>query len=249
MNKFTYIVMFYFGERIASKRLPRYTETLSQNKFYFAEKQIEFLKSISNQDLVKVIFVVNQRPEDDINEIQSFFDSRTKEIPAKVSLLFRENKNISYGAWSDAICNDIETNDVESNYYFCLEDDYIPTSSDFVYPFMNKCNETTPYVCCKAVTDVEYPYPSISNGLFLKDACKKVYEKYNFILSLTNSSEYSYSDACHNQYICYRAFLELGYNITDIENEYFFPFFESDSGRIKEFGNKNSRTLIEPILI
>lgn len=247
---FTYIVPFYFGDRMVSQRVPEYKNLLSQNKFYFVEKHIEFLSSYPNDDLEKIIFLVNQRPEDDVNEIQSFFDLRTKELQERFDfvLTFRENRNISYGAWNDAICNDLQTSG-KSEYYFCLEDDYLPSTNNFIYPFIEKCNEATPYVCCKAVYDSYITYASVSNGLFLKSACKRVYEKNQCIFSLTNRSEYSYSDACSIQETFYRPFLEMGYDMIDILDNYFVPFFESDTGRIKKIGNENHPTLIEPILL
>lgn len=253
-RQFAYIVPFYFGERMVTQRVQSYTECLSKNKFYFAEKQIEFLNSCQNKDLKKVIFLVNQRLEDDVDEIGSFFRENTKEISKKFnfSLIFRENKNVSYGAWNDAICSDIILNDEEIYYYFCLEDDYIPSKDDFVYPFIERCNEKTAYVCCKAVYD-EHPhvseYASVSNGLFLKSACKKVYEENKIVFSLTNKNQYTYSDACDNQVLFYRLFLQMGYRITDIADSYYVPFFESDNGMIKKIGAVDKETLIEPILL
>lgn len=237
---------------MVSQRVPEYKNLLLQNKFYFAEKHIEFLSSYPNNDLEKIIFLVNQRPEDDVNEIQSFFDLKAKELKEKFdfTLTFRENKNISYGAWNDAICTDLQTTG-KSEYYFCLEDDYIPSKNNFIYPFIEKCNEKTPYVCCKAVYDNHSvgAYASVSNGLFLKSACENVYKKNQSVFSLTNKDEYSYSDACSIQETFYRLFLEMGYDIIDIFDRYFIPFFESDTGRIKKIGNENNPTLIEPILL
>ena len=251
---FAYVVAFYFGERLATQRLPKYAEGLSKNKFYFAEKHIEFLNSYSGSDLKKVIFLINQRPEDDVEEIQSFFEKNTKEISSKFnySFSFRENKDISYGAWNDAICKDLEINDEDIEYYFCLEDDYLPTRDTFVDPFIERCNEETPYVCCRAVHGEHSTissYASISNGLFLRSACKKVYEANKTLFLLTNRNEYTYADACDNQVMFYKLFLDMGYSMSDIVDTYFVPFFEADTARIKEFGKEGGETLIEPILL
>jgi hypothetical protein len=252
-KKFTYVVPFYFGERMVTKRVPRYNDKLVQNKFYFVEKHIDFLNSYPNNDIEKVIFLVNQRPEDNVDEIKYFFASRVNIIKQKYKfvLTFRENKNISYGAWNDAICNDLQSESDESSYYFCLEDDYIPSTNTFAYPFIERCNEATSYVCCLARFDgsIVSSYASVSNGLFLKSSCKRVYENNGSVFALTNRNEYTYSDACNIQEIFYRLFLDMGYNITDISDLYYVPFFESDCAMIKKIGNVNGPSLIEPILI
>lgn len=251
-SKFTYIVPFYFGDRMATQYIPAYKQKMLEDKFYFAKKHIEFLENYSNNDLEKIIFVINQRDEDDVNEINEFFEKNTKIISSKTNLklLFRDNVNISYGAWNDAICDDIENEDNQSLYYFCLEDDYIPTTFNFVYPFIERCNDKTPYVCCKAVFDDFYiAYASISNGIFLKKSCEQVYQKNNFIFLLNPKDSNIYSNACYTQQTFYRPFLDMGYTMTDILDQYSAPFFCSVSNKITIHGQENLEALLRPITI
>ena len=245
-SKITYLVCCYFGPRSNVK----YNSILQENKFFFAEKHLEFLKSYKNNDIEKIIFVVNKTANDDVDEITSYFSEKIKEISDDIEfvLLFRDNRYFSYGAWNDAIVEDLQSENDESSYYFCLEEDYIPSSSDFLSPFIDRCNEQTPYVCCKAITNhLNYiDHPSISNGLYLKSSCKKVYDKNKFVFLVDGDN--SYQNAWRIQQTFYKPFLDMGYGITDILDSYSSPFLCSTTNEVKMFGNENSKVLIEPIV-
>ena len=67
-SKFNYLVSFYFGPR----NNKNYNARLEENKFFFAEKHIEFLENYSEKNIEKVIFVVNLTPKDSQEEIENF---------------------------------------------------------------------------------------------------------------------------------------------------------------------------------
>lgn len=244
-SKFTYLVCCYFGARANQK----YNSAMKENKFVLVEKHIEFLKSYSNDDIEKVIFVINKTENDDVDEITSYFSEKSEQILGDIEfvLLFRDNKFFSYGAWNDAIVEDLQSEDDESSYYFCLEDDYIPSSSNFLPPFIERCNEKTPYVCCKAV--INHPgyidHPSMSVGLYLKSSCKNVYDKNKFVFLVDGNN--SYENAWRIQQTFYKPFIDMGYGITDILDSYSSPFLCSSTNEVKMFGEENSEVLVEPI--
>lgn len=246
-SKFTYLVCCYFGPRANQK----YNSILAENKFALIEKHLDFIKKYKKKDLVKVIFVVNQTKGDNVEEITSYFSKKSEEISDDIEfvLLFRENRFFSYGAWNDAIVEDLQGDIDNSSYYFCLEDDYIPSSNTFIKPFINKCSEETPYICSKAVVDhPEYPdHPSMSVGLFLKTACQNVYKKNNTVFLVDGDN--SYQNAWRIQQTFYMPFLEYGYGIADILDNYSFPFLCSSTNEIKIFGKEESEILIEPIVL
>lgn len=246
-SKFTYLVCFYFGKRANQK----YNSELEKNKFFFVEKHFEFLKSYDNNNIEKVIFVINKTANDNTDEITSYFSEKSQEISDNIEivLLIRENKFFSYGAWNDAIVEDIESGENESSYYFCLEDDYIPTSNNFLSPFIDRCNEKTPYVCCKAVTNNPdyFDHPSISVGLYLKLSCKNVYDQNKFVFLVGGDN--SYENAWKIQQTFYKPFLDMGYGITDILDYYSSPFLCSSTNNVKMFGKENSEILVEPIVL
>lgn len=243
--KFTYLSCFYFGPRANAK----YNSFLKLNKFFFIDKHINFLKKYQHNNIEKIIFVVNQTPTDDIDEITSYISMRSEEIPDNIEfvLMFRDNKFFSYGAWNDAIVEDLQHENDESSYYFCLEDDYLPTNENFIFPFVEKCNQETPYVCSKAVVGhSDYrDHPSISNGLFLKSACKNVMTKYNSVFYVNGNT--TYENAWRIQQTFYNLFLDMGYEITDILDSHSSPFLCSVTNEIKMFGEEKYEALIGPI--
>lgn len=246
ISKFTYLVCFYFGPRGNTK----YNDILEQDKFFFVDRHLQFLKSYKNNDIEKIIFVINNTANNNVEEITSYLAEKTEEISDDIEfvLLFRDNKYFSYGAWNDAIIEDLQSECDESSYYFCLEDDYIPSSTNFLSPFIDRCTEQTPYVCCKAIIDhPDYiDHPSMSVGLHLKSACKNVYDKNKFVFLVDGDN--SYPNAWRVQQTFYKPFLDMGYGITDILDSYASPFLCSATNEIKMFGNENFEVLIEPIV-
>lgn len=246
-SKFTYVTCCYFGIRANQK----YNAQLEKNKFFFVEKHFEFLKSYKNNDIEKIIFVVNKTENDNIDEITSYFSKKSEEISDDIEfvLLFRDNKFFSYGAWNDAIVEDLEHEEDESSYYFCLEDDYIPSTNHFFQPFASRCNEKTPYVCSKAVINhsVYIDHPSMSVGMFLKSSCKNVYNKNKFVFLVDGNN--TYENAWRIQQTFYKSFLDMGYGITDILDSYSSPFLCSSTNEVKIFGKENAESLVEPITL
>jgi hypothetical protein len=246
LKKYTYIVPFYFGRRMNLE----YNKAINKNKFFFAEKHFEFLQNYKENNLEKIIFVINMTVNDNLDEIQDFFAKKSENISdnVEVNLLFRDNVHFSYGAWNHAIIDDLNSQN-SSEYYFCFEEDYIANSNIFILPFIKKCNQSTPYICSKAVTNHSnyIDHPSISVGIFLKDACRKVYESTGDVFLLEGDN--SYYSAWNIQQTFYKPFIDMGYKIDDILDEHSFPFLCSDTNEITYFGDQNKSSIIEPILV
>ena len=247
VKKCNYLVPFYFGPRMNEQ----YNKKMKKNKFIFADKHFEFLQKYKGNNIEKVVLIVNQIYNDDPTEIQEYFSSKSEEISddIEVNLIFRENSHFSYGAWNHAIIDDLNSQNEDSQYYFCFEEDYIATSDDFILPFMEKCTKEIPYICSKSVVgEPNYPdHPSMSIGIFLKEACKKVYEKNGYVFLLEGDN--SYTSAWNIQKNFYKTFTDMGYGISDLLEDYTFPFLCSATNEVKKFGNDNNEILIEPILV
>ena len=71
-SKFTYLVCFYFGPRGNTK----YNDILEQDKFFFVDRHLQFLKSYKNNDIEKIIFVINNTTNNTTN-IQYIINSPT----------------------------------------------------------------------------------------------------------------------------------------------------------------------------
>ena len=246
-KKYNYLVPFYFGDRMNVE----YNKKLKKNKFFFADKHFDFLQNYKNNNIEKIIIIVNQTPNDNLEEIQEYFLNKSKNISddIEVNLLFRENTHFSYGAWNHAIIDDINSSNENGKYYFCFEEDYIATSDNFITPFMEKCNENVPYICSKAVINHEIyiDHASMSIGIFSKEACKKVYEKNGYVFLLKGDN--SYTSAWNIQQTFYKSFIDMGYKISDLMDDYTFPFLCSATNEVKTFGNFNNKVFIAPIIV
>lgn len=246
-SKFNYLVPFYFGLRGNEN----YNARLKDNKFFFAEKHIEFLENYSEKNIEKVIFVVNLTSSDNQEEITNFFAKESSKISNDVEfdLIFRENYGFSYGAWNDGIIDDLQKEDGEAEYYMCLEEDYMLRTDTSVLPLIERCNEITPYVCSSAVVDDPnyQDHASVSVGMFHKDACRKVYKEKGNPLYIINGSN-NYPHAWKIQETFYKNFLDMGYRITDFLDEYSCDFLYTGSNEVKTFGELNTERLIVPIM-
>lgn len=246
-SKFNYLVSFYFGTRGNEN----YNVRLNDNKFFFAEKHIEFLESYSEKNIEKVIFVVNLTSRDNQEEITNFFAENSSKISddTEFDLIFRQNYGFSYAAWNEGIIDDLQKECGEAEYYMCLEDDYMLRTDTSVLPIIERCNEVTPYVCCSAVVDhPDYmDHSSVSVGIFHKDSCRKVYENKENPFYIVNGNN-DYPHAWKIQQTFYKNFLDMGYKITDFLDEYSCDFLYTGSNEVKTFGELDTDRLIVPIM-
>ena len=246
-SKFNYLVSFYFGPRGNEN----YNARLKDNKFFFAEKHIEFLENYSENNIEKVIFVVNLTPSDNQEEITNFFAENSSKISDDIEfdLIFRDNYGFSYAAWNEGIIDDLQKEEGEAEYYICLEEDYMLRTDTSILPIIERCNEVTSYVACSAVIDhPDYPdHASFSEGMFYKDSCRKVYEEKGNPFYIINGNN-DYPHAWKIQETFYKNFLDMGYKITDFLDGYSCDFLYTGSNEVKTFGESDTEKLIVPIM-
>lgn len=241
-TKINYIVANYIGN---NRRYKSYRDIFSVNPLFFFKRHIEFFNA-NNIPEIECTFVFN----DDISE------QLKKEIldltNNKHEVIFRKNAGFSYGAWDQIIKMNLEKYD----YFFLIEDDYLPTTSDFLQPFMKSMTDDTAYVCglvewspthylssnCKP-----FLFPSISNGLLSAAAAKHVLKTFNELFMIGHGNDYQ--SGFKNQVFFAKHFNDLNYSIKDILSEYRSDFFDSGHNNIVIYGDKNSIAPIEPIVI
>lgn len=179
---------------------------------------------------------------------QELFDFVQRYAPKhiKVSCVSRPNVGFSYGAWNDVIYKNIK-NGNKHDYYFMIEDDYIPKRPDFYKPFVDACTDNTPFVC--SWISMSYrKHAGISNGIIQGKACERVIEKHNKLFNIIGDDRSEYADAYATQTKYYSYFHELNYDLTDISDKYYIPFHESSNDSIINYGKLDGETLIGPIL-
>jgi len=246
-SKVNYLVTFYFGSRNNND----YNSEIGQGKFFFPEKHFEFLEKYPHDNLGKVIFVINMTRHDNKDEIENYFRENSSRISDDVefTILFRENTQFCYGGWNDGIMDDLN-GESDSEYYFCIEEDYILADYDSMLPMIERCKGDVAYVCSHSVNDHpnHIDHASHVEGVLSREACKNVYKKYGSPLFIIDGNN-DYPHAWKIQETYFKYHLEMGYKITDYLDEYSSDFLDTGSMSIRTFGDKNTKRLIVPITL
>lgn len=232
-----YIACFYIGDK---RGYAHYVEKFKTDPFYFVKKHLDFLSECNNH--IKCATLVFN---DDLDEVLKSYLSKISLPNMKVEVVFRKNSAFSYGAWSDAILKNL----MDYDYFFLIEDDYIPLAPNFYEYFVEKSSYEFPYVCqyVDAGYTTETPYhPSISNGILRADVCREIVNKYGYLFRLSQGT--GYQIGWDNQVSFYRTFVESGFGALDILDKYCSPFaYPNRNPPIQVFGNPELPALIYPI--
>lgn len=248
MNKIKYVVACYMGFRRADGI------KVAMSPFVYLEEHIKFLSQYDISDAIsEAVFVINggdlELDKLDITSIK---------IPIK--FIDRENIDFSYGAWNHVVEDDIKNNKV-SDYYFLLEDDYIPIQKDFYKNFIKLINNNVAYVAqlmfetdaslVKGIHNqldssivVPQYHAAISNGMLNGKICSKIYNKFNSVFRLNGLNDYGFAE--FNQVLFLEYFNQMGYNLLDI-TEYHHSIFLTNSKDKVIYGDENLPLVIKPI--
>lgn len=237
MYTINYVAAFYIGPN----RPTPYVDAFQKDPLHFIRIHKDFLDTCNDTHIVGATFVV----VDEITpEIKNQIKECTDQCKVPITILYRPNGGYSYGAWNEAIKRSINDYD----YFFMIEDDYIPDDRDFYVPFVARITEDTPYVCGYVGIDQGVTHAAHSNGIITKEACKKVLENNEDLFIFVNTDKLE--DGWESQRNFLSKFTDMGYNITDITDLYLTRhMMDCYANRIAEFGNPDSRCLIQPIVV
>ena len=240
-----YIVANYIGPL---RTYSHYQELFSNDPLYFFRKHLEFLSTIDSSNEVVATFVFN----DDI-DLKTRYELESVNI-SNVEIVFRKNAGFSYGIWNDTI---IKNFNKDFDYFFLIEDDYLPCQVDFLDPFIKRIKNNVAFVCGLvdrasseifpghvSVEDKPFSFPSISNGLLSAIACKKIYSKTGSVFNINLNSDY-WSAYTNQIYFC-KPFTDMGYNIVDTLDEYSSPYNNANAKDLVIYG-KGKPPLLSPI--
>ena len=155
-----YIVSLYNGPRrswINSRK--GYGDTYDM----YLPQHIKFLnKKPKNIDIVT--FVIN-RSNPSIDRLTIEYIEKNIDPSYTTHIITRENSGFSYGAWQEGILNN--NHHTLCKYSFLIEDDYIPSSLDFISKFVENGMDdiTTAFSACWWTHSTFPPHAAISNGL------------------------------------------------------------------------------------
>jgi hypothetical protein len=236
-----YTINYIIAFNISTYRVPSYVSKFEDDPLFFIRIHKEFLDTCDGTHISMGTFVIN----DDIkNDTKEQIKELVAECKIPTTVVFRENGAFSYGIWNDTIINTIDNYD----YFFMIEDDYVPDEKDFYIPFVQRIKDDTPYVC--GLILYQPLHAAHSNGIVSQKACKKVMEtNENLFDELSGDDKHS---AVHTQLFFLRNFQKLGYNLADITDKYLTRHIANYHGvhpLIDEYGVVGGRCLIKPIIV
>lgn len=243
-----YVVGFYIG---SNRTYVKYQKMYKDNPLFFVHKHVDFLEKSS--DITNATFVFNDDIDDELKQqINSIVIQN-----CNLTIIFRPNSGFSYGMWNDTIIRTINDN---YDYYFLIEDDYIPTAPDFIKGYVGFFDKSICFVCGLvqiashnnypkhvAPSEVPFIFPSISNGLISGDACRAVFAKHNTVFNINFNNDYN--SAYTNQIYFCKYFIDIGYKIVDVLKHYSSPYMNATEDNIVIYGEKHKPCLTRPIEI
>jgi len=228
-NNSCYIINFWLGER-------RYEGSKhNEDIFYFLKKQIECLQNYKH-NLTKIIFNFNIIPEH-YSYIPYIFELVPKHIQGvEIEINFRENIGISYGAWSDNFAKYKN----EYDYFIFNEDDYFFIQNNWDSYLVNKFNsyDDCGYLCMFVHEPQEWnnfrKHAGSSVGIASTESLNKVFSKFGKLPSNSHPIDSTpeklkvalgeYENTSQVQIDFGFAFLEAGFNIYDVRDDYCILF-------------------------
>lgn len=208
------------------------------------DRQIEAINKYGD-GVSLVTFAFNLDNLDDQEIIEREIEKRDKDIKFKYEVFCRLNRGTSYGAWDAVIKKNLDYFD----YYFVIEDDFVPATNNFYQPFIDRCTDKVAYVCMYANKDWTHmgvPHAAIPHGIIRGDACKHVYTEQNNLLKIY-THENSYNVYYKIQVEFFEYFIKQGYVISDILDSYSSPYMDSRDQSTTIYGNPSNPVLIKPV--
>jgi hypothetical protein len=227
-----YIVAVYLGNHGSNS----VNGLLQFNRYYFIKRHLECLSKYKVDDITKVSFVINEYEKGTDLEILKIVENHKLNIPVEV--IFRENTGYSYAAWNKCITDSIKNNMV-ADYYFLIEDVYLPNQDYFYQPFVSAVKENTAFVSQVWRSN----HAAISNGLLVGKCAERILEKYPSVFNV-KTEDASYYDGVYNQINFLSYAKDLGMNFTDVCESSLQVYL--DYNEFHFYGNINSSVLIMP---
>lgn len=236
-----YAVAVFTGNRRNSLINKRMSDPL-----YLVKKHIDALKNLNVEHITRATFVV--APSDDskrdfevINYIKNLNIGKDLKLDA---YLRTENTMFSYGSWNDLMQNNVQMDE----HFFLIEDDYFPCIDHFYLPFLKKMEKENYAYVCQLWTNKFFRFycAAISNGLINITAVREHYKKFNTCLQLEkiNKNKDHYSEATMAQMKFLNGYIDMGFLISDVADEYAQPFLQPEN-RVFMYGKEDGKVLIE----
>jgi hypothetical protein len=236
--RINYIVVCYLGERRLESGL---TPSI------LIRKHLETLRDF-NAPVDKVSIVINADSPEQVVEAASVIEEY-QPYYTKSKIYSRRNVGHSYGGWADTIDHCIWSGE-HYDYFFLIEDDYIPARPDFLKVFTSSMDEGVGYICQK-VEDREARgkrHAGMSAGLLPWEPARQAYSKNGSAFRVIPSI--NYFEAEKNQIGFLDNITDLQYRIVDVSDKCSTIYVEKDPDGFKryiEYGNPDLPATLAPL--
>ncbi|MHA2038744.1 MAG: hypothetical protein ACW98X_20115 [Promethearchaeota archaeon] len=221
-----YIIASYLGPR-------RRGGPHEKNCLTYIKEHVNLLKRSKSKNIFPTFVFNGSRDKEE--EIKNCLGN------LRCQVIFRPNVGFSYGAWEEAIINNLS---YDYKYFFLIEDDYIPTNLSSLKEFEKSIENENDTVagCFSLYTNLggHKKHAAISNGILKAEACRNVLQN-NSIFEIVNDNNYISGEI--NQVNFLNMFLAKGYTFKDMSQNYSFIFYDGNCD--KKYGN--GKTLVRPI--
>lgn len=238
-NGVNYIVACYLGER----------RTPGPPGEVFIKRHLDYLQD-KNVPVSRVSIVVSTDSAEDANRALNAV-KKYDGYYTNLKFFIRRNVSYSYGAWNDTV-NDSIRNLENFDYFFLVEDDYLPARDDFLKILIDRLNDKTAYVCQK-VYDAQpggfQRHASASSGMLHGVLAKEVYGKFDSVFDIKPAINYPQAETNQVNFLNY--IRDSGYNfsdISDISGIHFLENLQGSGARIKTVDELNGPPLLLPIM-
>jgi len=225
-----YVVSIWLGPRNSKG----YSSAMNIDPYYLVKQHLKFLSKLDKTDIKGATFVVNKYNSFIDENITNVINSFKIKIPIEV--IFRGNDGFSYGAWDTAIKQTLRK---KFDYYFLIEDDYVPVKEDFYKPFIEKMDENTSYVAQLYKEN----HAAISNGLLSRKKVLEVFKQHNKVFDIIDG--HNSEVGTKNQVSFLGLFPKNSFK--DVADVSYVPFLESNKDSVADYGDKEKPILIKPI--
>jgi len=216
-----YVINFYFGKRRKS------IEEYNEDRLCFLKKQIETLTTYYH-NINKIVFSINF-DSSHLKEVNEALKIIPKKIQnSDVEVFLRENKGLSYGAFSDnfnRLRNDYD-------YFIFNEDDYFLVENNWDEYLVTKYNALpqSGYLCA-IMRDEDYwndnkIHAGHCFGIASTKSLNKVWEKYGCLPHSNDTNDYATQEKVQHDFGY--SFIAVGLRVYDIREEYRVAFARTD---------------------
>lgn len=238
-SKITYIIATWLGPRRANY----YTQKFLEDPYFLIRHHVTNLSVLDCSNIDKILIVINEN--DPIIDAGLIHELNKLNCSVPYEILIRPNLGFSYAAWNHGMQYCIE-NKTNSNFFFLIEDDYVPIQRNFYQYFLSEFNSPQIGAVFQLYTDLYglKKHAAISNGMIKRDIAETCLNTYKTIFDLKFDN--SYMSAQANQVI-FLDHIKTKYEITDISESACIPFFDINVNRLVYYGNTDADAPVSPI--